>query len=611
MSRSSQHPSVLYRAAAEELRDNEGQWKAYESAGNFVVLAGPGSGKTKVLTLKMARMLAEDVRPPRGIACITFNTECARELSSKMAQLGVRPRREVFIGTVHGFCLQHLLRPFRSLTDVGLPPQFAIAGSKTKEDTLQRALDAVLGRPEEARRYATGFDRYRRTHLDRTDPSWRKDDAEMAQVVESYEEKLHASSLIDFDDMILGGLRILQKHTWAGQAVSARFPILLIDEYQDLGLPLHELVLCLKEQHSVRIFAVGDPDQSIYGFTGAQSELLPDLAGMPGVGSTRLRLNYRSRRAIVRGAKIVIQEDRDYEPVDKDEGIVDFIQCPDGLQQQATTVIDEIIPAVLAESSARTRSDVAVLYANRNVGDAIADALDAKGWGYVRIDQGAAYLKTPFARWLEDCAAWCAGGWRRGEPSLTTILDTWADLRKLTAHRRERWRQNMSLVRFLWKKRDAEELLGEWLADLFGAVISSHVGDDAVQLDDRETWQRIVAATSAGRPLQGHTISQFGRQGGDSEQLNLITLHSSKGLEFQVVIMMGLDQGIIPSWSAGPGAKREQRRLFYVGLTRAKHEVYMMYSGFHVDRYDRVHQDGPSEFLLGLREQLEIERHTV
>src|SRR5262245_32305423 len=95
-----------YKRAAEDLRDNPGQWKAYESSGNCVMLAGPGSGKTKTLTIKMARMLAEDVRSPSGIACITYSTECARELQRRLAHLGVEEGPNVFIGTVHSFCLK-------------------------------------------------------------------------------------------------------------------------------------------------------------------------------------------------------------------------------------------------------------------------------------------------------------------------------------------------------------------------------------------------------------------------------------------------------------------------------------------------------------------------
>src|ERR1700729_3056606 len=104
-----------FRIAAEDLRENEEQWHAYDSQGHCVVLAGPGSGKTKTLTTKLARMLAEDVAPPRGIACITFNSECAGELKRRLERLGVRESQYVFIGTIHAFCLKHVVLPYARL----------------------------------------------------------------------------------------------------------------------------------------------------------------------------------------------------------------------------------------------------------------------------------------------------------------------------------------------------------------------------------------------------------------------------------------------------------------------------------------------------------------
>jgi len=591
-----------YAVAAEELRDNEHQWKAYESEGNFVVFAGPGSGKTKVLTIKMARMLAEDVHRPRGIACVTFNSECAREIASRSERLSVRQTASVFIGTVHSFCLTQVLRPYARLTDLRLPREFAVADYAKRTAALQRALDEVLDRPEQASRFQVTFDRYRRTHVDRSHASWYGDDEETARVIERYEGQLHGDQLVDFDDMTLGGLRLVKDHAWIRRALTARFPILLIDEYQDLGQPLHDLVLALKGE-GARVFAVGDPDQSIYAFTGAKPELLTELAEMEDVEWARLRLNYRSRKAIVRGAQIVIQEQRDYEAVDPNEGIVEFVECPGGLGQQAQIIVDELIPASLQSEPTRSLNDVAVIYANRNVGDVIASAVSAKGWNYVRMDQGAAYPKTPFSRWLEDCAAWCGGGWSTGNPSVKAIVSGWAALRRLQSREAAR-KDGVSLIGFLWSQRTADVRLDGWLAAFFDALLKDHVGEGSLNLDDVETWGKIVDAIDVGAPLHGATIRQFGHQIGNPDQLNLITLHSCKGLEFEVVIMMGMDQGIVPSWGTGPSGQLGQRRLFYVGLTRAKHEVFMTYSGYTVDRYDRVHNDGPSQFLLELQEQL-------
>lgn len=118
---------MRYLNAAEDLRENPGQWKAYNCEGNCVVLAGPGSGKTKTLTIKVARMLAEEVTVPRGIACLTYNSECVHELKRKLMNLGVQEDNNIFIGTVHSFCLQVILLPYGKLAGVALPYPFNVA----------------------------------------------------------------------------------------------------------------------------------------------------------------------------------------------------------------------------------------------------------------------------------------------------------------------------------------------------------------------------------------------------------------------------------------------------------------------------------------------------
>lgn len=120
-----------YFVAAEDLRKNKGQWAAYEARGHCVVLAGPDSGKTKVLTVKLARLIAEDVAPPRGVACLTYNNECVRELTRRLARLGIRNSRNVFVGTVHSFCLKAVLLPYAKLGGLGLPDPLT-TGSKSR-----------------------------------------------------------------------------------------------------------------------------------------------------------------------------------------------------------------------------------------------------------------------------------------------------------------------------------------------------------------------------------------------------------------------------------------------------------------------------------------------
>ena len=135
----------LHMLVAEQLRKNKGQWQAYESTDNCVILAGPGSGKTKTLTIKLAKMLSEDVRTPRGIACITYNNQCARELKRRLSDLGIEEGRRASIGTLHSFCLQHIVLPYAHLTSLPKKYPITVATIDEVKELQQEALDKTIG----------------------------------------------------------------------------------------------------------------------------------------------------------------------------------------------------------------------------------------------------------------------------------------------------------------------------------------------------------------------------------------------------------------------------------------------------------------------------------
>ena len=317
---------TIYILAANDLCRNPGQWAAYESTGHCVVLAGPGSGKTKTLTIKLARMLAEDVRAPRGIACITYNNECARELEQRLATLGVEPSERVFIGTVHSFSLTQIVLPYAKTAQIGLPEDFRVATQLEQRGALERAHERVIGRNEDPHRiWKLPLDRYRRSILNRNSEEWHSNDPEMARLVEAYEEELRSRRLIDFDDMPLLAVRALAKHPWLRRAILAKYPILAVDEYQDLGRALHAMVMGLCFRTGIRLFAVGDVDQSIYGFTGANPQRLQKLSERDDVEPISLRFNYRCGSDIVTASQYALGEERDYEaPEDAEVGTIFF-----------------------------------------------------------------------------------------------------------------------------------------------------------------------------------------------------------------------------------------------------------------------------------------------
>jgi superfamily I DNA/RNA helicase len=304
--------SRLYLRASEDLRKNEGQWAAYESKGHCVVLAGPGSGKTKTLTLKLARMLAEDVEAPRGVACITYNNECARELELRLDKLGIEPAGRVFIGTVHSFSLTQIVLPNAKVAKLGLPEKFKIATRAQQRGALEDAFRKAIGGPENPQNCNNRMGVYRRSILDRSSPEWLAQDEQLARLVEAYEAELRRRDVIDFDDMPLLAVRALRENEWLQRAILAKYPILAVDEYQDLGTALHRMVMGLCFSTGIRLFAVGDVDQSIYGFTGADPSNLEKISKREDLEVVKLRLNYRCGSRIVTASGYALGEERDY-----------------------------------------------------------------------------------------------------------------------------------------------------------------------------------------------------------------------------------------------------------------------------------------------------------
>lgn len=602
-------PSSAYRRAVEELRNNPGQWQAYNAQGHCVVLAGPGSGKTKTLTVKIARLLIEAIREPRGLACITYNAECARELKARLERLGVHESENVFIGTVHSFCLKRVVVPYASLAGIDLPREFRVALPSEQEALFARAVALEMSADEPPWRWRTTAAEYRRTHVDRETAEW-QDDEQLAALVIRYERLLRQGGMIDFDDMVLIGLKLIESHPWVRRALHAKFPVIVVDEYQDLGVPLHRIVGTLCFRGSSRLFAVGDPDQSIYGFTGARPELLYKLANSRRVESVRLPFNYRSGPTIVRASEIALGEERGYQARGAGAGTVDFHERPEGLEDQAEYICRALIPTVVARIDGLQLGDIAVLYLDKNDGDVIARKAAEQGFPTIRIDRGAPYPKTPLTRWLEDCAEWCAGGWRTGSPRLSSLLATWAStmkIRRLTDPRRHE--QKVQLLRFLLSHRSPDLPLRNWLLAFRRECLGAILDADATLRDEREALATVIGAAGSAGAIAQWTVAVFGGQGGSPDHLNLITLHSAKGLEFRVVIMMGMEQGRIPHWNAGEHSRREQRRLFYVGLSRAKDEVHMTYSGWTQNQYGRRFANGPSEFLAEVRDRLQQTEH--
>jgi len=591
--------SSKYLQAAQQLRDNPGQWAAYESTGNCCVLAGPGSGKTKTLVTKLARVMAEDVRSPQGVACITFNNEAARELIRRLRQLGLEQSPRLFVGTVHSFCLLHLLLPFAQLAGLELPYPLKVA-TESEAGSIYRAMAEKLrgiGQPVSK----LEVDRHRRVNLDRDSKAWTQN-KEMTGLAQAYEQELRKRGLIDFEDIVHYGQRLVNEHDWVLKVIRAKFPVLAVDEYQDLGVALDSIVRRLTFEGGVRLVAVGDVDQSVYGFTGANSELLEELSKSNDVETIRLRINYRSGTGIINVAQRALGKDRGYESSEPErQAPVQSHKCDKGLRHQAEYALQTLVPAALAAKKGRQLGDIAVLYRNRNVGDEAASEAAKANYPFVRIDNAAPYRKVPLTSWVEDCAIWCAEGWKGSSPPLYDLQGRWISFHGGLSAKQAR-DGAARLTRFLWDHRGDGAALG-FVAVLRSELLNVLMAARPELADQAAHVEGMHKALDEDGVLVGTTKAQLGRRDGAPRQLNLLTLHSAKGTEYDVVIILGLDQGEFPSpnWADNtPERMEEARRLFYVGLTRARDQVHLMYSGFRQDRFGRKWREGPSQFLNGL-----------
>ena len=570
--------SAPYIKAAEELRANEGQWRAYESEKNCVILAGPGSGKTKTVTIKIARLLEEELRRPQRLACITYSNECVRELRGRLNSLGVDDRTRILVSTIHSFALTEIVMPYASMAGIAVPSPIVVA-SPSKSFALFKAAYQNIMRTPPGKWFRTSLDKLRRTVPDKTSDEWKASNAQQTAIIEEYERLLLEEGLIDFDGLVLAGLQAIENNEWVRKCLRAKFPIIVIDEYQDLGLPLHKMVCDLMNRAEVRIIAVGDPDQSIYGFTGAKPRLLRDLYDLPDIERIQLKLNYRCATRIIDASKALLVHPPDSESHDGREGLITIHKVGGDVDAQARYALKTLVPQMLDENSEWKPGDIAFLYRTLREGSSIARVADKLGIRYFRLDNGAPIKRTRLTEFLTDAAIWCSGGWKTGVVTLGQILKSWRLLRPGLKSELSVLKARAPLISRLFENRDGSMSLKRWIGKLYQAALKDAFDSEPGLVDELETLKNLYQLTGENKPLEHFTVEIFANQGRSPDQLNLITLHSSKGLEFQGVIMLGLEHGDFPSrYATGDDALEEAIRLFYVGITRAKSAVHLLYA---------------------------------
>ena len=228
------------------------QFAAYKAVNNTVVIAGPGSGKTTVLTLKVMQLLAEMIYPPRGLACLTYSTEAVREFKSRLVKLGLEKRKNVFLGTVHSFCLSEIITPFAALYPqykIPLPIRIISEAEKNRLFNSQNyeGTPKLIDVDKERTRNIKGISRVAIESYDIA-----------LKAAISFEELLIQNEYLDFISMVKKSVELIKNESYVRKALEAKYPWIIVDEYQDLGKPLHELILTLLNLTRIKVFAVGD-----------------------------------------------------------------------------------------------------------------------------------------------------------------------------------------------------------------------------------------------------------------------------------------------------------------------------------------------------------------
>ncbi|MEU0684070.1 ATP-dependent helicase [Streptomyces albogriseolus] len=591
--------------------------------GSVVLRAGPGSGKTRTLVARAAYLLETQISAFRGVACITYTNAAADEIRRRVLKRGVRGDGRIACSTVHAFCLNEILRAYAPLTKEPAPQAGQVLGDKDAQILLQHCFDRI-GIAETLAQFRTAESTRIRRALACGEPLDAFDPREVA-AARLYEEELTVRGETDFEAMVARALRIVREHEPVRDLLHARFPHLIVDEYQDLGGVLHELVVALHDLAGIEVFAVGDTDQSVYGFSGADAKYLTALAERGDFRDLPLDVNYRSGREIIVAAEAALGTSRDRRAREgAPPGNVNFHPVEAGLDDHARLACHL---TQQAEQQQIRPERIAILYPQRGpLLDALLDELTRReiNFLYERDDK----LPTgTLSRFIQRCASRAVTNYQIH----TATADQRPDMlsraeapplaqleHALTALRTEAQlpppASRLALLRSLQICLDPQTPYPldapahEWLQQLRAALTLDAIAQLHPDKDNNTSLDKLADLCQA-KSLALQDLAQGEEVIG---KVLLTTYHSAKGREFDTVILPGLLNGIIPRnvpergrWRPATATElAEQQRTFYVALTRAESTLHLIYGlGYHT-RSGYWRSDGPSDFLIEMCQRL-------
>ncbi len=618
-------------------------------SGPMQVLAGPGSGKTRVVTHRIANLLRKGI-PANQILALTFTNKAAAEMKARVNALA--PGENVWVSTFHRFGAR-MLRDYAEY--VGLASNFTIYDTSDAKQTLARVIEAgkfkTMHYTPSRIAHAISAAKNKLITADKYAPRVGSPLSHIvAEIYPAYQKRLLASSAVDFDDLLLHLAQMLYKNPEIRATLDERFRYILVDEYQDTNHVQYVMLRALSVD-SPNLAVTGDPDQSIYGWRGADiNNILQFESDYPNVKVVRLEQNYRSTQRILRVADQLISHNLRRKKkalfTENEEGKRVRLVAYGTQYDEASSIATQISVAI--NSGQRKASDFAILYRINALSRGMERALHEIGVPYQMI-RGLEFYQR---REIKDVLAYCQlmNNPRDDQAVMRTINTPARGIGRKTIDRMTdyAYRHGLTLLEAARevaqiegvvarsaKKVLAYVALADKLGDLadgdmeeiLGTVLSeSGYHDHLKESDTEEDLNRLAnieeLLTDARQFDEVHPsgchletylenawlVNETDGWDDENDKVTLMTLHAAKGLEFPVVYLIAVEHGLLPhERSTGDAAEmEEERRLAFVGITRAEEELQLSYAVQRDFRGQR-RQAVPSSFLLEIpREEIEL-----
>ena len=628
---------------------NDKQYEAVvNTEGPCLVIAGAGSGKTKVLTHKIAYLVKEKNVLPWNILAITFTNKAANEMKERISNLVGEISNDMWVGTFHSICVR-ILRKF--IDRIGFDSSFIIFDSTDQKTLVKKCLKdlqmdeklfndrAVLVEISNAKNEMLEPDLY----IVKAHGDFRKE--KIAEVYTLYQKRLKENNAIDFDDIINYTIKILMENPDVLEYYSNKFKYILVDEYQDTNKSQFTLVTLLASKYG-NITAVGDNDQGIYSFRGADiSNILNFEKDFPGTRIIKLEQNYRCTGNILKVANAVIKNNEaKYDKklwTENETGKQPKVYSADNEYDEGRFIVEQI--AHLKREEYYKYSDFAVLYRMNTQSRAIEEILRREGIPY-KIVGGLKFYERKeikdiisYLRLVQNTADNLSLNRIINEPkrgigktSLENIAQV-AEQNGISMYEVIKNAEQYGLNRVYLNSREFINCMEEFISKKDSIKLSELVkkilkdtgytkalaNENTIEAENRianlDEFLTVViefeeesAENGLSNFLEGITLSSdLDNMEETEESVTLMTLHSAKGLEFPVVFLVGMEEGIFPGYKSIGEQKEleEERRLCYVGITRAKENLFLTNSKQRTTFGSTTHNP-PSRFLQEIPKDL-------